>query len=118
MFVLYSCTNVGNQNISNQNISNETFNDSALFYYNQFVERFGGMQEEDMDSVIDYYSMSIQQLQDTINANVIMEKDESCYQAEKDLKQEYLINYEDAILISQRYKFYKSVNDSTLKTLR
>ena len=111
LFVLYSCTNVGKKNICN-----ESFNDSSLFYFNEFVKRFGAIEEDDMDSVINYYSLAIRQLKDTINANELSHENKSNCQLEIDLRKEYLIKHKEAILISQHYKHHKYNKDSILKT--
>lgn len=82
-------------------------NDSALFYYNQFVSNFGGMQEDDMDSVIIFYTKAIQSLDDTINSYKCSNQEENSYQIEVDLSQEYKEKCKQAKITQELYKFHK-----------
>jgi hypothetical protein len=56
----------------------------------------------------------IVQLEDSIKAYRLANREESSFQTEIDLKQEYTIKNKDAIHIQERYFFFKNISDSIL----
>lgn len=90
------------------------YTDSCSFYYNTFFEKFGGMCEEDMDSIVNCYSFLIGNLEDTIKKNISLNKDSILYNIEVELKHEYVEKYEEACFLRERYFFNKNISDSIL----
>lgn len=104
LFLIFITTNNINKQFEDQDC---ILNDSALFYYNQFVSNFGGIQEEDMDSVINFYTKTIQTLDDTIKSYKYSNSKEDSYQFEVELRQEYKDKCKEAKIIQGLYQFHK-----------
>lgn len=101
-----------NQKIKNQHKNINT--DSSLYYFNLFTEKFGGINEYDMDSVVDYYNFLIVNLEDSINKYKSTKKDLNSYKFETELHQDYIQKHQEAKQILYRYKCCKLKSDSLL----
>ena len=94
-----------NQKIKNQHKNINT--DSSLYYFNLFTEKFGGIYEHDMDSVVDIHNFLIENLEDSLKKYKSTKKDLNSYKFETELQQDYIKKHQEAKQILYRYKCCK-----------